>query len=90
MDVLLVARFPDTRRQQVQGALVGAGVLTTAGLVGAGFLFPILVMAGVASIVGGVGLSALAMSAARQAYRKKIEHVREGLERLLDALEHER
>lgn len=90
VEVVLVARFPDTRRQQLQGTLIGAGVLTTAGLVGAGFLFPILAMAGIASIVGGVGVGALAISAGRHTYRKKTEHARDGLERMLDALEHER
>ena len=90
VEVVLVARFPATRRSHVQDSLVGAGLLTTAALVGGGLLFPVAAIGGVAVAVGGAGLGALAISASRHAYRKKTDQVLDGLERMLDALEHER
>ncbi|MCA9709803.1 MAG: hypothetical protein KDK70_28445, partial [Myxococcales bacterium] len=90
VEVVLVARFPEARRKQLQGGTIGAGVLLGAGAIGAAVLAPLAVAGAVAAAVGGVGLAGVAVSATRRTYRRQVESVRVALERLLDALEHER
>lgn len=90
VEVVLVARFAQTRRDQLQGGMVGAGILLAAGAVGAVFLLELALVASIAAAAGGVGLSGAVIGSTRRKYLETVGGVRTALERLLDALEHER
>lgn len=90
VEVIVVARFPEARQKEIRGALVGAGLFVGAGAVGAVVLAPLALAGAVAVAAGGVGFSGLTVSTSVRSYRRQVESVRVALERLLDALEHER
>lgn len=90
VEVIVVARFPEARRKELRGGLIGAGVFVGLGAVGAVVLAPLAMVGAAAAAAGGVGLGGVTLSASVRSYRKQVESVRVALERLLDALEHER
>lgn len=90
VEVIVVARFPEARRKEIRGGLIKAGVLVGLGAVGAAVLAPLAVVGAYAAAGGAAGLGGVTLSSSVRRYRTQVESVRVSLERLLDALEHER
>ncbi len=90
VEVVLAARFGNERRSLLIGGAVVFGLLTTVAGLAALPLMAISTTGAAALLAGGAGVGGLATSSSWRSHRKKVSGIQMALERLLDALEHER